>query len=126
MKKILFLVSIFALAIAGCKKDYLETQPTGAELEATVYSKYAAVQATLSGLYQTMYSFAVGGGGHADYGQKSFDLMNDLMGNDMVVHTQGYGWYNTTYQYTAWGLATGGSNSDDAWVRYYQMVKQAN
>ncbi len=126
MKKVLLLVSVFALAIAGCKKDYLETQPTGAELESTVYSKYAAVQATLSGLYQTMYSFAVGGGGHADYGQKSFDLMNDLMGNDMVVHTQGYGWYNTTYQYTAWGLATGGSNSDDAWVRYYGMVKQAN
>lgn len=126
MKKVLFLVSIFALAIAGCKKDYLETQPTGAELESTVYSKYAAVQATLSGLYQTMYNFAVGGGGHADYGQKSFDLMGDLMGNDMVVHTQGYGWYNTTYQYTAWGLATAGSNSDDAWVRYYGMVKQAN
>lgn len=126
MKKVLFLVSVFALAIAGCKKDYLETQPTGAELESTVYSKYAAVQATLSGLYQTMYNFAVGGGGHADYGQKSFDLMNDLMGNDMVVHTQGYGWYNTTYQYTAWGLATTGSNSDDAWVRYYGMVKQSN
>ena len=61
MKKVLFIFSIFALAIAGCKKDYLETQPTGAELESTVYTKYAAVQATMSGLYQMMYSFAVGG-----------------------------------------------------------------
>ena len=126
MKKVFFIVTLFALAMAGCKKDYLETQPTGAELESTIYSKYSSVNAALAGLYQQMYAFAIGGGGHADYGQKSYDLMADLMGNDMVVHSQGYGWYNTTYQYTAWGLATAGSNSDDAWVRYYTMIKQAN
>ena len=126
MKKIFYVLVLFTLVITGCKKDYLETQPTGAELESTVYSKYAAVQATLSGLYQTLYAYGVGGGGHADYGQKSYDLMNDLMGNDMVVHSQGYGWYNTTYQYTAWGLATPGSNSDDAWIRFYNIIKQSN
>jgi starch-binding outer membrane protein, SusD/RagB family len=127
MKKILFyVVPVVLLAATSCKKDYLDTTPTGAEPEELIYEKYSAVQATLAGLYQEMYTFNVGGGSHSDYGQKSVDLMNDLMGNDMVVHSQGYGWYNTTYQYTHWGLATTASASDYVWYRYYDMIKQAN
>ncbi len=127
MKKILFIAaSLMVIVIAGCKKDYLETRPTDAASEEEIFSRFSAVSAALEGIYVEIYDFGIGGGGHADYGQKSYDLMSDLMGNDMVVHTQGYGWYNTTYQYTAWGLATTGSNSDDAWVRFYGIIKQAN
>jgi starch-binding outer membrane protein, SusD/RagB family len=127
MRKILFyIVPLLVLAAVGCKKDYLETKPTGAELESTVYSNFSAVQATLGGLYQEMYTYAVGGGSHNDYGQKSVDLMMDLMGNDMVIHSQGYGWYNTIYQYTNQGLATAANASDFMWYRYYDMIKQSN
>lgn len=126
MKKIHFIIPVFLLVLAGCKKDYLETRPTGAEEESLVFSKIDAVNSTLSGLYQEMYTYNVGGGSHASYGQKSVDLISDLMGNDMVVHSQGYGWYNTTYQYTHSGIATAGNASDYMWYRYYDMIKQAN
>lgn len=126
MKKLLYIIPIFLLALAGCKKDYLETRPTGSEEESLVFSKIDAVNSTLSGLYQEMYTYNVGGGSHADYGQKAVDLHLDLMGNDMVVHTQGYNWYNTSYQYTHSGIATQGNASDYMWYRYYDMIKQAN
>ena len=127
MKKILsiFLVG-FVIATAGCKKDYLETMPSNSVLESQIFSRYSAVTAALDGMYNRMFQFNVGGGSHASYGQKSHDLMNDLMGNDMVVHSQGYGWYNTTYQYSHWGLATEGAASDYVWFRYYNIIRQAN
>ncbi|MBN8666678.1 MAG: RagB/SusD family nutrient uptake outer membrane protein [Chitinophagales bacterium] len=127
MKKILLIAApVLILMVAGCKKSYLETVPTDAASEAQIFSKINAVNAALGGLYKEMFTFAVGGGGHSDYGQKTYDLSADLMGNDMVVHSQGYGWYNTTYQYTNWGLATTGQISDFGWFRYYDMIKQAN
>jgi hypothetical protein len=127
MKRLLYIIPVFLLALASCKKDYLETRPTGSEEESLVFSKIDAVNSTLSGMYQEMYTYSVSGSGsHADYGQKSVDLHLDLMGNDMVVHSQGYGWYNTTYQYTHSGIATNGSSSDFFWYRYYDMIKQAN
>jgi starch-binding outer membrane protein, SusD/RagB family len=127
MKKLLYIIPVLLLSVAACKKDYLETQPTGAELESTVYSRFAAVQATLSGLYKTMYTFGNGGGGrHDDFGQKAVDLSQDLMGNDMVVHTLGYGWFNASYNYTEYLSANASRQSDMNWVRYYSMIKQAN
>ncbi|MFT3846626.1 MAG: RagB/SusD family nutrient uptake outer membrane protein [Lacibacter sp.] len=128
MKKILIIIVPFLiLAAAGCKKSYLETKPSDAASEAQIFSKYTAVTAALSGMYKEMFTYSVSGSGsHADYGQKTYDLSCDLMGNDMVVHTQGYGWYNTTYQLTNWGLATTGNVSDFGWYRYYDMIKQAN
>src|SRR5688500_4314672 len=122
MKKVLYIIPVLLLSLAACKKDYLETRPTGAELESTVYSRFSAVQATLQGLYKNLYSFGnAGGGRHDDFGQKGFDLTQDLMGNDMVVHSQGYGWFNTSYNYTEYSAVTTSRTPDAAWVRYYSM-----
>lgn len=125
-KSLIYIVPILLLAIAGCKKDYLETKPSDAATEEEIFSQYGSVSAALQGVYKEMFAFAVGGGSHSDYGQKSYDLSADLMGNDMIVHTQGYGWYNTTYQLTNWGLATVGQMPDFAWYRFYDQIKQAN
>lgn len=126
MKKIIYIIPVLLLSLMACKKDYLETSPTGAEPEAVVYSKIAAVQATLSGLYRSQYAFSVAQGGrHDDFGQKAWDLANDLHGNDMVVHSQGYGWFNADYNLTEWSFATQNRKPDMAWVRYYSQIKQA-
>jgi starch-binding outer membrane protein, SusD/RagB family len=124
-KKLFYIIPVFLLAV-GCKKEYLETLPSDAATTQQIFSKISSVTAALDGIYKETFTFNVGGGSHADYGQKAQDLANDLMGNDMVVHSQGYGWYNTTYQYTNWGLATTGNMSDFAWLRYYDQIKQAN
>jgi starch-binding outer membrane protein, SusD/RagB family len=124
--KLFYILPVFLLAIAGCKKDYLETTPSTGVTREQIYSKLSSVNAALDGIYKETFTFNVGGGSHADYGQKAVDLMVDLMGNDMVVHSQGYGWYNTTYQYTHWGVSTAAAASEYTWIRYYDQIKQAN
>jgi hypothetical protein len=65
-------------------------------------------------------------GRHDSYGQKSWDLANDLMGNDMVVHSAGYGWYNASYQLTEWTFVTNDRHPDNAWRYYFRLVGQVN
>ena len=123
MKKIIiYIIPFLLIFVVGCKKDYLETKPSNGVTQVAILSKVSTVNASLDGVYKALF----GATATDCFGQKSFDLMNDLMGNDMVVHSVGYGWFNTTYAYTAWGLATTGSQSDNGWYYYYDIIKQVN
>jgi hypothetical protein len=127
MKSKLFIIPVLFLIITGCKKSYLETKPTNAVPETTVYGTTASLSTALNGAYQTLFAFSPSGSGrHDDYGQKSWDLASDLMGNDMVVHSAGYGWYNGDYQYTEWQTPVTGRQSDNAWFYYYNIIGTAN
>lgn len=77
----------------------------------------------LNGAYRLYYSFFTN---HGNFGPKSYDIVADLMGNDMVVHSQGYGWFNTDYRYTAQMSAAPSSRSDVMWAFYYQIISNAN
>src|ERR1035437_1630946 len=128
MKKI-FLYTILALliVIAGCKKDYLETKPSNAVTQEQISTQVGPFTAALQGITKELFAFGIGAStGHDNFGQKAYDLQSDLMGNDMVVHSQGYGWFNADYNLTAWGLKVNGSQSDNAWYLYYDVIKQAN
>ena len=128
MKKIkIFSIPLLVMMVTSCKKDYLETRPSDAVTQQTALGTTAAITTALGGGYQTLFAFSPGGSGrHDDYGQKSWDLANDLMGADMVVHTAGYGWYNPDYQYTEWQSPVANRRSDEAWFYYYNIIKQAN
>jgi len=128
MKKI-YLMGFAALLLAtvGCKKDYLETKPSNGVTEQEIFGKLSSVYSALDGIVKEQFKFAVGAStGHDNFGQKSFDLQNDLMGNDMVVHSQGYGWFNTDYTLVEWGRIENGRQSDNAWYLYYDLIKQCN
>ena len=128
MKKIfLYLLPFLVISIAGCKKDYLETKPSNAVTEGEIFSKYTSTIAALNGIYKEQFASGIGGStNHDNFGQKAYDLAIDLAGNDMVVHTQGYGWFNADYNLTEWQNPNQGRMSDLAWYRYYDIVKQAN
>ncbi|HEX6914734.1 MAG TPA: RagB/SusD family nutrient uptake outer membrane protein [Chitinophagaceae bacterium] len=129
MKKIKFLALplLLSLVMAGCKKDFLTTEPSNAVGPEKLFGTTGKIQLYLDGAYKKMFAFSPGGSGrHDDYGQKSWDLSNDLMGQDMIVHTQGYGWYNAVYQYTEWQQATANRQPHNAWYYYYSMIGSAN
>lgn len=120
--------TLFASAV-GCKKDYLNTAPSNGITPEQAYATIAAVNSNINGTYLYTFAFASGNGStrHDNYGHKSVDLANDLMGNDMIIHSQGYGWYNTDYQYTAWQVAAGTANrSDIVWSFYYDVIRKVN
>lgn len=117
-------------AMLGCKKSYLDTKPSDAITPEKAYESIAAINSSATGAYLSVFEYSPQSGGgamHDAYGQKSIDLANDLMGNDMIVHAQGYGWYNADYQYTAWTRPNGvNTRSDITWTFYYDLIKQAN
>jgi hypothetical protein len=130
MKKILIKFSaglMLAIAATGCSKDYLEQEPTNAISVDNFFTSMTAVESAVDGLYKGLFAFGAGNTtGHDDFGQKSIDLANDLMGADMVVNSQGYGWFNRDYQYTEWQVATAGRRSSQAWFFYYNLNKNIN
>lgn len=128
MKKIKFLIAITAIAVlAGCKKDYLEQEPSNAITEQESLSTTDKITSSLKGAYQELFAFSPGGSGrHDDFGQKAWDLSNDLMGNDMIVHTQGYGWFNSSYQYTEFVSDAANRQPNHAWLFYYRIIGQVN
>lgn len=128
MKKI-YLIGfvLIAFAMGSCKKDYLETKPSNGVTEAEIFSNLSSIYAAIDGVEKEQFAYGTGEGtGHDNYGQKSMDLQNDLMGNDMIVYSQGYGWYNANYRYTEWGRKETGRQCDNAWFYYYDIIKQAN
>ncbi|MEI9810021.1 MAG: RagB/SusD family nutrient uptake outer membrane protein [Bacteroidota bacterium] len=128
MKKILLYSSACLLiGMAGCKKDYLETKPSNGVTAQEIYSRLNTVYSALDGTVKQQYAFAIGAStGHDNFGQKSVDLQIDLMGNDMVVHSQGYGWFNTDYSLTEWTRDVTGRQPDNAWYFYYDLIGQVN
>ncbi len=131
MNKYIILLSFTASSLlVGCNKNYLDTKPSNAILPEDVYATIASLNSAITANYLATFDYTpVGGGGamHDSYGQKSIDLANDLMGNDMVVHAQGFGWYNADYNYTAWTRPTGvNTRSSITWTFYYEIIKQAN
>jgi hypothetical protein len=130
MKNIkIFLAVLVVLTMAvGCKKDYLETRPSNAVLQEVVLGSPASLNSALGGIYGSLFAFGPNGTtGHDNFGQKSLDLAMDLMGNDMVVHSQGYGWYNTNYTYNNWNNPTSTARHPDMfWFYYYNIIKNSN
>ena len=128
MKKILLYITALSLiGFTSCKKNYLETKPSNGVTEQELFSNLNAVYAALAGTVKEQFAFGIGAStGHDNFGQKSYDLQNDLMGNDMVVHSQGYGWFNTDYNLTEWTRVENGRQPDNAWYFYYDIIKQAN
>lgn len=128
MKKVILYIIPFLLLVAvSCKKDYLETKPSNGVTVQEIFGKLSSVYSALDGVVKEQYAYGVGAStGHDNFGQKSYDLQNDLMGNDMVVHSLGYGWFNADYNLTEWGRAANGRQPDNAWYFYYDVIKQVN
>ncbi|MEO6489033.1 MAG: RagB/SusD family nutrient uptake outer membrane protein [Ferruginibacter sp.] len=131
MKKIFVFVSMgLLIMLASCKKDYLETKPSNGISREEFLSKVSAIYSALDGANKEQFAYGIGVDPgvtrHDAFGQKGFDLAQDLMGNDMVVHSQGYGWFNTDYNYTESGNANANRQSDFMWFMYYDLIKQAH
>ena len=117
-----YLIAFTVLLLSSCKKDYLETNPSDQAPTQLVFSTTDGAYVALNGLYRNQYVAT-----DVDvFGQKSTDLVSDLMGNDMVVNSAGYNWFNGEYRYTAQLTTVTGDRSDATWAYYYSLINAAN
>lgn len=118
-------ISLAAISFVGCVKDaevtaYL-TQDRKDELAAEDPEKIFT--ATVNGVYSDLQSFCNTNSSHNYFGQKSFDYLTSLMGNDMIMTNRfAMSIYDYLIDYAgAPYVATG-----NRWIEYYRVIDNAN
>lgn len=123
MKKIVVILSaISLLGMTSCREEsFLHTEPSETISTPTLNAK-------VNGLYSQMITPESGGTSfHTDFGQKSYDLIMDLLSADMAMRTNIYNnnSHRAIVEYTATVDNTSSYNYMP-WRYYYRMINAAN
>jgi len=120
-----FFLSAILLLFAGCEKDYLDTKPSDKVTTSTLFETYDGALAALNGTYRIFYATGIEtSNNHNEFGQKAIDLTLDLMGEDMAIWSQGYGWFTDSYGYNIHSATKG--KTEYMWDHYYNLVNNSN
>jgi hypothetical protein len=107
MKKNSLAITIFAaslLSMAGCKKDYLDVNPTTSIAVADAFRSTTNGWAALNGIHRSLYIQYYG---NQDQGGQSANMIYmDMLGEDVVNTTAGNGWFIAPYRWQAHRSAT--------------------
>lgn len=132
MRKIFYLSAVLFLGLVGCSEKFVDsdlenivTDETIAQLaEESPEALLKIANSFDTGTINNLRQFGVAGDrGHMDYGQKSIDVMMDIMSNDMIDSNNGW-WYDEYYKYNArvqdvrW--------TSVIWDYYYTIIKNTN
>lgn len=123
MKKHIILLLVASLGLASCGKEYLETTPSESISEQLMFTDLTGAQTVLEGLHRATYQYYKA---HDRFGQKSIDLVMDIMGEDFYQTAAAYGWYNNNYyRWVSHRNATDG-RLEYVWAYYYDLINGAN
>ncbi|WP_420155103.1 RagB/SusD family nutrient uptake outer membrane protein [Siphonobacter sp.] len=111
-----------ALSLTACDKDYLETQPTDAVSEQSVFTSIPNAWAALNGIHRQLYSQQ---GDMDQAGQMGLMIHFDALGDDVVMTSTGNGWYNGTYRWTM-HRSDVASTVRFTYLFYYKLIANAN
>lgn len=130
LKYLLSFVVAGSAIMTGCKKDFLQTQPTQfttpQQLAAAAVQDPKVLNGLVSGLYTTMFTVGVGGTtGHDDFGQKGIDIYTDMLQSDMVLGALNYGWYAPLARYQA-SVDFTRNETYVPWRYFYRQIFGAN
>ncbi|NML20398.1 RagB/SusD family nutrient uptake outer membrane protein [Pseudoflavitalea sp. G-6-1-2] len=119
-----------SMVMTGCKKDYLNAEPSEQisfeELIELAKKDPSILDGSVAGLYSTMYNPGTGGTtDHDDFGQKGYDIYSDMMSGDMAMPSVSYGWYGPVVRLTSTIDYTSAYNYKP-WRYYYLQVMGAN
>ena len=127
--KYLFIGMFGVACLSSCSNDMLETEPTDSAPGSAFMSDATKALVPLNGIYRSMYTagWSTTGNTHQCFGISAYNLMAEVMGEDMVMAAQGSGWfwfdavYNVKTRFTssAW-------RSYDLWNAYYTWIANAN
>ena len=127
--KYIFVGTLACGMLASCAEDSLETAPTTSMSGTSLMANGNAALVPLNGIYRSMYyaGWSTGGNTHQCFGISAYNLMADVMGEDMVMGAQGSGWfwfdciYNVKSRYTSSSW-----RPYDLWNAYYTWISNAN
>ncbi len=127
MKKIInwLLLVPMALMTASCLEV---VEPTGYLTEDKKNALYEAdsenvLAASVTGMYNNLISFVETDLSHNYFGQKSFDYLTSLMGNDMIMTNR---YAMSIYHYLLDYWQHNYTPTANRWAEYYTVIKNAN
>lgn len=117
--------------LSGCGADFLEKEPTqyisGKKIAELSQKDPKLAEGNLSSMYAILTKEESGGlpGNQEDYGQKSMDLIFDMLIGDICKPVAPYGWYTPQLQYN---VSPDYSNLGNymPWRYYYRIILAAN
>lgn len=101
-----------SMFLTSCEDDKLDTQPTGSMSGSVIFSNARSAMIAVNGIYRSMYSsgWSTSGNTHQCFGISAYNLMAEVMGDDMIMGSMGSGWFwfdasydvKRRYTNTAW------------------------
>lgn len=117
------ILSIFALLLSSCKKEYLETSPNSSVSDQDIFKTTANAWNAINGIHRSLY---IQYNSRQDQGGQSKNMIDmDVLGEDLVFPTRGNGWFVATYQW----LEHRNENSWSSYFNfqfYYDIIANAN
>ena len=129
MKKIFYALMAVAVLFTSCQKDLLNTNPTDAVSGDTVFTDTDGGLMALNGAIRFFWQWGstTTGNYHQCFGPQGYNLMADLMGEDMVQAASGNGWFWYDYNYNVKSRYTASTwRSYDMWNYYYTLIANMN
>ena len=129
MKKIFAILSVLALiSFAGCKEDFLETNPTDRVSGPTIFSDAENAMTAVNGMLRQLYLSGWGSSwAHENGGLPAYILVQDLKAEDHVMDGSGSGWFFYDYAYDTFGDWTGNAGHQyQMWNFFYTLISNAN
>ena len=81
-------------SLSSCLDDALQTAPTDSMSGDGLLANANAALVPLNGIYRSMYaSWSPTGNTHQSFGISSYNLMADVMGEDLIMSAKGSGWF---------------------------------
>ncbi len=132
MKKsyILSFTALLLFSASGCKKDFLEVQPTefltAEQIQEASVNNPDVVAGSIAGIYTLMFEAFTGGTtGHDDFGHKGYDIYSDFLSGDLALSISTYGWYRSITEFQTTQDFTYQDNYQ-VWRFYYRIIRSAN
>ncbi len=122
-RRLIYLTLLLGIfAFSSCSEDYLETTPTSAIAESDAFKTTDNALMALNGIHRSMFMQY---SNQDESGQGSVMIWMDMLGEDVVMHSAGNGWWNANYQWVMHRSETGRGNYF-AWSFYYKIIANAN
>lgn len=122
LTKKLIILGFVLLSLGACKESFLETVPTSSISESSAFSTTTSALAALNGIHRAMFMQY---DNQDEAGQSSIMIHMDMLGEDLVMHSAGNGWFNNTYTWTAHRNANH-RNMYFIYRFYYKIIANAN
>lgn len=124
MKKIVYSILLAAtiLMTNSCSEDYLDTLPTDAISDKTAASTTDNLLIALNGIHRSLY---IRYNSQGEGGLGGLYIINDMLGEDLVMTAAGNGWYNNIYKWVDHRNANDGDLLYPYRV-YYRLIANAN